>query len=52
MIQFIQQRLLENFQKFTVPILEYYHHSDRLLTIDGESNPEVVTQEIVTQLQS
>lgn len=43
-------RRLANFQKFTVPILEYYQYSDRLLTIDGEQTPEMVTQEISRRL--
>ena len=45
-------RRIQNFQKFTVPILEYYQYSDRLLTIDGEQSPEVVTQEIARRLKS
>ena len=46
------ERRLANFHKFTVPILEYYQYSDRLLTIDGEQSPEVVSQEIARQLKS
>ena len=46
------ERRLENFQKFTVPILEYYQYSDRLLTIDGEQTPEAVAREITKQLKS
>lgn len=50
------ERHLENFQKFTVPILDYYRYSaalrDRLLTMDGEQTPEAVAREIARQLKS
>ncbi|VEP16035.1 Adenylate kinase 2 [Hyella patelloides LEGE 07179] len=46
------QRRIQNFQDFTVPILEYYQYSDRLLTIDGEQSPEKVAQEIASHLPS
>ena len=43
---------INSFQRFTVPILEYYQYSDRLLTINGEQTPEKVSQEIMTHLKS
>lgn len=50
-LEVVQQRI-KNFQKFTVPILEYYSYGDRLLTIDGEQSPEKVAQEIAAYLKS
>ena len=46
----IAQRI-QSFQQFTIPILDYYQFSDRLITIDGEQTPEEVEQEIASYLQ-
>lgn len=48
----VVQRRIQNFQKFTVPILEYYQYSDRLLTINGEQSAEAVAKEIAKYLKS
>ena len=44
-------RRIQNFQEFTVPLLEYYQYCDRLLTINGEQSPETVGQEIMDKLK-
>ena len=44
------QRRIANFEKFTIPILEYYDYCQRLLTINGEQSPDVVEQEIMSNL--
>lgn len=44
------QRRIQNFQEFTVPILEYYNYCQRLLTIDGEQTPDAVTEELMNKL--
>ena len=44
------QRRIYNFQENTVPILEYYRYSNRLLTIDGEKSPDVVEQKITEKI--
>ncbi len=44
------KRRIQNFQEYTVPILEYYDYCQRLLTIDGEQDPDEVEQEIIQQL--
>ncbi len=41
------QRRIQNFQEFTVPILEYYDYSQRLITVNGEQFPDAVEQEIL-----
>lgn len=46
------KRRINSFQKFTLPLLEYYQYSDRLLTINGEQTAEQVSQEIMTYLKS
>lgn len=46
----IVQRRIELFHECTVPILEYYEHRDRLLTVNGNQPPERVHQEIVEKL--
>lgn len=46
----IIERRLQNFQEFTVPILEYYNYCQRLLTINGEQAPNLVTQELMGKL--
>ncbi|MBE9045923.1 nucleoside monophosphate kinase [Pleurocapsales cyanobacterium LEGE 10410] len=44
------ERRIQNFQEFTVPILEYYDYCQRLLTIDGEQSPDAVTQELMSKV--
>ena len=44
------ERRIQNFQEFTIPILEYYEYCQRLLNIDGEQSVEGVEQEIVSKL--
>ena len=46
----IDQRI-QNFQQFTIPILDFYQYSDRLITIDGEQTLEEVEQEIFNHLK-
>lgn len=46
----INQRI-QGFQQFTIPILDYYRFSDRLITIDGEQTSELVEQEIANHLK-
>lgn len=48
--QNIIQRRLELFKERTIPILEYYELRQKLLTVDAEQAPELVEQEILTQL--
>lgn len=44
------KRRIQNFQQFTIPILEYYDYCQRLLTIDGEQSPDAVEREIMSSL--
>ena len=44
------ERRIQNFQEYTVPILEYYDYCQRLLTINGEQSPDTVEQEIIKHL--
>jgi adenylate kinase len=46
----IVQRRVEIFYDRTVPILEYYDRRRRLLTINGDQQPELVSQNILTLL--
>lgn len=46
----IIKRRIQNFQEFTLPILEYYNYCQRLLTINGEQSPDAVEQEIISKL--
>lgn len=48
----IVHRRIANFQRFTVPIIEYYKYSDRLIAVDGEQTPDTVAQEIFTALKA
>lgn len=47
----IVKRRIKLFYDRTVPILEYYDYRQRLLTIDGERDPEQVQQEILEKLR-
>lgn len=46
----IVQRRIELFYDRTVPVLKYYDHHRRLLTINGDQSREMVQQNIVTLL--
>ncbi|AUB37323.1 adk, adenylate kinase [Nostoc flagelliforme CCNUN1] len=46
----IVQRRVELFYDRTIPILEYYDHHRRLLTINGDQSPDMVQQNILTLL--
>jgi adenylate kinase len=46
----IVQRRVELFYDRTVPVLEYYDHHRRLLTINGDQSPGMVHQNIITLL--
>jgi adenylate kinase len=47
----IIQHRIALFQERTLPILEYYSHRQRLLTINGNQSPEQVQQEILQKLK-
>ncbi|MDY7005851.1 MAG: adenylate kinase [Cyanobacteriota bacterium] len=47
----IARRRVELFYERTIPILEYYEYSQRLLTIDGEQQVTQVQQQILQQFQ-
>jgi adenylate kinase len=42
----ILQRRLDLFEERTIPILEYYEHRNKLLTVNGDRPPEQVQQDI------
>ena len=44
------KRRIQNFQEFTIPILEYYNYCERLLNINGEQSPDAVEKEILSSL--
>lgn len=46
----IVQRRIQVFQERTVPILEYYEYSQRLIAINGNQPPEQVEQDILRKL--
>lgn len=46
----IVQRRIDLFQERTIPILEYYEHRQRLLTVNGDQTPEQVQHEILQKL--
>ncbi|WRH68949.1 MAG: nucleoside monophosphate kinase [Planktothrix sp. GU0601_MAG3] len=48
----IIERRIELFYQRTVPILEYYQLTNRLLDINGEQSPEQIYQEICQRLKS
>lgn len=47
----IINRRITEFQSRTIPILEYYEGTKRLLTIEGDASPEKVEQDILTHLK-
>lgn len=48
----IVHRRVELFYDRTVPILEYYDHRRRLLTINGDQMPDMVQQSIISLLDA
>ena len=48
----IVQRRVNLFYERTVPILEYYDHRNRLLTINGDQPPEAVAKNIISLLSN
>nr|WP_275974401.1 nucleoside monophosphate kinase [Argonema galeatum] len=48
----IIKRRIQLFQERTIPILDYYEHRQRLLSIDGNQPPEKVQQDILQKLES
>lgn len=45
------ERRIQNFQEFTVPLLEYYDYHQKLITVNGEQFPDRVVQELLKRLQ-
>ncbi|MEG4838070.1 nucleoside monophosphate kinase [Microcoleus sp. B9-D4] len=48
----ILQRRLDLFHERTIPLLEYYEHRNKLLTIDGAQSPQQVQQDILKIVSS
>ncbi|MEG4344538.1 nucleoside monophosphate kinase [Microcoleus sp. A003_D6] len=48
----ILQRRLDLFEEQTIPILDYYEHRHKLLTINGDQSPEQVQQDILKVVNS
>ncbi|MEG5062613.1 nucleoside monophosphate kinase [Microcoleus sp. B3-A4] len=48
----ILQRRLDLFHERTIPLLEYYEHRNKLLTIDGDRSPQQVQQDILTLIEA
>jgi len=46
----VLQRRIQMFHQRTVPMLEYYQYRNRLLTINGQQPPDLVTQEILSKM--
>lgn len=46
----ILQRRITSFQECTIPILEYYHPRQKLLTVDATPSPDVVEQSILGKI--
>ncbi|OCR02943.1 adenylate kinase [Oscillatoriales cyanobacterium USR001] len=46
----IVKRRIQLFRDRTIPILEYYEHRQKLLTVNGDQPPEQIHQEIVKKL--
>ena len=44
------KRRIDNFQEFTIPILDYYRYSQKLASVNGEKSAEEVEQEIINKL--
>ena len=48
----ILQRRLDSFHEQTMPILDYYEHRNKLLTVNGDRSPEEVQQDILKVVNS
>ncbi|MEG4035035.1 nucleoside monophosphate kinase [Microcoleus sp. S36b_A4] len=48
----ILQRRLDLFHERTIPLLEYYEHRNKLLTVDGNQSPQQVQQDILKIVSS
>ena len=48
----ILQRRLDLFEEQTMPILDYYEHRNKLLTVNGDRSPEQVQQDILKIVNS
>ncbi len=48
----ILQRRLDLFEERTLPLLEYYEHRNKLLTVNGDRPPEQVQQDILNTVNS
>ncbi|MEG4121092.1 nucleoside monophosphate kinase [Microcoleus sp. N9_B4] len=48
----ILQRRLDLYHEQTIPILDYYEHRNKLLTVDGDQSPEQVQQDILKIVSS
>ena len=48
----ILQRRLDSFHEQTMPILDYYEHRNKLLTVNGDRSPEQVQQDILKVVNS
>ena len=46
------ERRIQNFQEFTVPLLEYYDYCQRLITVNGEQSADNIVRELLENLQS
>lgn len=46
----VVQRRVQLFRDRTFPILDYYEHRRRLITVDGNQSPEAVQQDILQKL--
>jgi adenylate kinase len=46
----ILERRLHNLEEYTSPLLDYYGHQKRLLRINGEGDPNAITQMIMAQV--
>ncbi len=48
----ILQRRLDLFHERTIPLVEYYDHRNKLLTVNGNQSPEQVQQDILKLIEA
>jgi adenylate kinase len=48
----ILQRRLDLFHERTIPLVEYYDHRNKLLTVNGNQSPEQVQQDLLTLIEA
>ncbi|MEG4206246.1 nucleoside monophosphate kinase [Microcoleus sp. Pol7_A1] len=48
----ILQRRLDVFHERTIPLLEYYEHRNKLLTVNGDQSPEQVQQDLLKLIEA